>query len=251
MNTELHNKVALITGASKGIGAGIATAFGAAGAKVAVGFGRDKSGAERVADEIKAAGGQAITVQCDLAKPADIEAMITEVSNAYGPIDILVNNAGTYEFEPLSAVDEEHFHQIFNTNVLGLLTTTKLAVANFNPEGGTVINISSLGALGNTPNSAVYSASKAAVNAITKVLALELADRKIRVNAIMPGYFDTEGARAVGVKGSEVEAQLLAATPLEKRPGRPSDLSPVALFLASGASAWMTGEILSVSGGYR
>lgn len=251
MNNELNSKVALITGASKGIGAGIATTFGAAGAKVAVGFGRDKKGAERVADDIKAAGGQAITVQCDLAKSADIEAMIAEVAKTYGPIDVLVNNAGTYAFKALPDIDEMHFHHIFNTNVLGLLTTTKVAIANFNPEGGAVINISSLGALGNTPNSAVYSASKAAVNAVTKVLALELAERKIRVNAIMPGYFDTEGARAIGVKGSELEAQLLAATPLEKRAGRPSDLSPVALFLASGASAWMTGEILSVSGGYR
>lgn len=251
MKNELINKVVLITGASKGIGAGIATAFGAAGAKVAVGFGRDNKCAERVADEIKAAGGQAITVQCDLAKPTDIEAMIAEVTKTYGPIDILVNNAGVYDFKPLPAIDETHFHHIFDTNVLGLLTTIKVATANFNPEGGTVINISSLGALGNTPNSAVYSASKAAVNAITKVLALELAERKIRVNAIMPGYFDTEGARAIGVKGSEVEAQLIAATPLEKRPGHPSDLSPVALFLASGASAWMTGEIVTVSGGYR
>ena len=137
------------------------------------------------------------------------------------------------------------------TNVLGLLTTTRVAVANFNPAGGSVINISSLSALGNAPVSAVYSASKAAVNAITRVLALELAERKIRVNGIMPGYFDTEGARAIGVKGSEQEAQLIATTPLEKRPGHPSDLSPVAIFLASRASAWMTGEILTVSGGRR
>ena len=183
-------------------------------------------GAERVAGEIKAAGGRAITVQGDLAKTADIEAMVAKAVATFGPIDTLVNNAAVFDFKALSDIDEAHFHHIFNTNVLGLLTTTKVAVANFNSAGGSVINISSLSALGNAPNSAVYSSSKAAVNAITKVLALELAERKIRVNAIMPGYFDTEGARAVGVKGSEEEAQLIAATPLEKRPGHPSDLSP-------------------------
>ncbi len=251
MHNELTGKTALVTGASKGIGAGIAAAFGAAGANVAVGFVRDQEGAERVAGEIKAAGGQAIAVQCDLAKTADIDAMVAKVVATFGPIDTLVNNAAVFDFKALSDIDEEHFHHIFNANVLGLLTTTKVAVAHFNAAGGSVINISSLSALGNAPNSAVYSSSKAAVNAITKVLALELAERKIRVNAIMPGYFDTEGARAIGVKGSEQEAQLIAATPLEKRPGHPSDLSPVAIFLASGASAWVTGEILTVSGGKR
>ena len=183
MNNELAGKVALVTGASKGIGAGIATAFGAAGANVAVGFARDQEGAERVAGEIKAAGGQAIAVQGDLAKTADIEAMVAKVVATFGPIDTLVNNAAVFDFKALSDIDEAHFHHIFNANVLGLLTTTKVAVANFNAAGGSVINISSLSALGNAPNSAVYSASKAAVNAITKVLALELAERKIRVNA--------------------------------------------------------------------
>ncbi|WP_352531746.1 SDR family oxidoreductase [Mesorhizobium sp. M0060] len=195
-------------------------------------------------------GGQAIAVQGDLAKTADIEAMVVEVVARFGPIDILVNNAAVFDFKALPDIDEAHIHHIFNTNVLGLLTTTGVAVANFNPEGGSVVNISSLSALGNAPGGAVYSASKAAVNAITKVLALELAERKIRVNAIMPGYIDTEGARAIGLKGSEQEAHLIAATPLE-RPGRPSDLSPVAIFLASRASAWMTGEVLTVSGGQR
>jgi 3-oxoacyl-[acyl-carrier protein] reductase len=251
MGNDLAGKVALVTGASKGIGAGIATAFGQAGANVAVGYARDHEGAERVAGEIEAAGGRAITVQGDLAKTADIEAMVAKAVATFGPIDTLVNNAAVFDFKALPDIDEAHFHHIFKTNVLGLLTTTKVAVANFNSAGGSVINISSLSALGNAPNSAVYASSKAAVNAITKVLALELAERKIRVNAIMPGYFDTEGARAIGVKGSEQEAHLLAATPLEKRPGHPSDLSPVAIFLASRASAWMTGEILTVSGGQR
>ena len=179
MCNELAGKAALVTGASKGIGAGIATAFGAAGAKVAVGYSRDREGAERVAAEVGAAGGQAIAVPGDLARTADVEAMIAKAVAAFGPIDILVNNAAVFNFKPLSDIDEAHFHRIFNTNVLGLLATIGAAVAKFNPAGGSVINISSLSALGNAPGSAVYSSSKAAVNAITKVLALELAERNI------------------------------------------------------------------------
>jgi 3-oxoacyl-[acyl-carrier protein] reductase len=247
----LNGRHVFVTGASKGIGAGIATAFGADGANVAVGYARDRESADHVVEEIMAAGSQAIAVQGDLSKTVDIEAAVAEAVAAFGPIDILVNNAAVFDFKALPDIDEAHFRHIFDTNVFGLLTTVRVAVANFNPEGGSIINISSLSAGGNAPGSAVYSASKAAVNTITKVLALELADRKIRVNAIMPGYIDTEGARAIGLKGSEQEAQLIAATPLEKRPGRPSDLSPVAVFLASPASAWMTGEILTVSGGQR
>lgn len=251
MGGELTGKVALVTGASKGIGAGIAIEFGAAGANVAVGYARDSEGAERVVREIEAAGGHAIAVQADLSNTADVDAMVTKVVAAFGPLDVLVNNGGVFDFKALPDIDDAHFHYIFNTNVLGLLTATKAAVANFNSSGGSIVNISSMSALGNGPYSAVYSASKAAVNAITKVLALELADWKIRVNGIMPGYFDTEGARAIGVKGSAQEAGLIAKTLVEKRPGHPSDLSPVALFLASGASGWMTGEILTVSGGLR
>ena len=248
---EFEGKVALVTGASKGIGAGIARALGQAGAKVAVAYAHDRDGAERVSAEIQAAGGSAIAVQGDLARTADIEAMVAKIVATFGPLQILINNAGVFEYRSLPDITEEHFHAIFNTNVLGLLMTTKIAVAQFDHGGGSVVNISSLAALGNGTGRAVYTASKAAVNAITKALALELAERKIRVNAIMPGYFDTEGARAFGLQGSDAEAQLLAATPIEKRPGRPSDLSPVALFLASSASAWMTGEIVTVSGGMR
>lgn len=251
MSHELEGKVALVTGASKGIGAGVAAAFGAAGARVAVGFARDKAGADRVVGGIEAAGGRAIAVQGDLSKADAVEAMVGTVVAAFGPLDILVNNGAVFDFKALPDIDEAHLRRIFDTNVLGLLTATRVAVANFNAAGGAIVNISSLSALGNSPNSAAYSASKAAVNAITRVLALELAGRKIRVNGIMPGYFDTEGARAIGVKGSEQEARLIAATPLEKQPGHPSDLSPVAIFLASRASAWMTGEILTVSGGLR
>ncbi len=192
-----------------------------------------------------------MAVQCNLARIAEIETMIARTVAEFGPIGTLVNNAGVFEYRSLQEVDETHFYEIFNTNVLGLLLTTRIAVANFDPNGGSVINISSLSALGNSPGRSVYASSKAAVNAITKVLALELADKKIRVNAIMPGYFDTDGARTFGLKGSDAEARLLAATPLAKRPGHPSDLSPVAVFLASSASAWVTGEILTVSGGLR
>jgi 3-oxoacyl-[acyl-carrier protein] reductase len=251
MDQTFAGRVVLVTGASKGIGAGIAKAFGEAGAHVALAYARDRAGAQRVAHEIEAAGGRAMTVQCDLAQTDDIEAMIAKTTTAYGPIQVLVNNAGVFDYKPLAQITEAHFHTIFNTNVLGLLMTTRIAVASFDSAGGSVINISSLSAEGKAPGRAVYAASKAAVNAITKVLALELAERKIRVNGIMPGYYDTEGARAFGVPGSEAEARLLAATPLDKRPGRQSDLSPVALFLASPASAWMTGEILTVSGGLR
>ena len=251
MEHEFAGKVALVTGASKGIGAGVAKAFGQAGAHVAVAYALDRDGAERVAAEIEAAGGRAVTVRCDLAKAVDIEAMVAKTVAAFGPVQILVNNAGVFEYKPLPDITETHFHSLFDVNVLGVLIATRCAVANFAPAGGSVINISSLAARADAPGRAVYTATKAAVNAITKVLALELAERKIRVNAIMPGYIDTEGARAFGIRGTEAEAQLIAAPPLEKRPGLPSDISPVALFLASAASAWMTGEILSVAGGLR
>lgn len=247
----LAGKVALVTGASKGIGAGIAQAFGAAGARVAVGYRRDRAGAERTVAAIEAAGGRAIPVQGDLARTADTEAMIAQTVAAFGRIGILVNNAGVFEYRSIADIDEAHFHALMDTNVLGVLATTKHAIAQFDPAGGSIINISSLSAAGNSPGRAVYAAAKAAVNAITRVLALELAGQNIRVNAIMPGYFDTEGAQAFGLRGSEAEARLLAATPLAKRAGLPSDLSPVAVFLASAASGWMTGEILTVSGGLR
>ncbi|HVJ52206.1 MAG TPA: glucose 1-dehydrogenase [Aliidongia sp.] len=251
MDMEFAGKVALVTGGSKGIGAGIAKAFGEAGAHVAVGYARDRDAAERVAAEIEAAGGRAVTVQCDLAQTADIEAMVARTVAAFGPIEILVNSAGVFDYKPLSAITEAHFHEHFDVNVLGVLMAAKHAAAHFAADGGSIINISSLAARADAPGRVVYTATKAAVNAITMALALELADRKIRVNAIMPGYIDTEGARAFGIRGTEAEAKLLAATPLAKRPGLPSDISPVALFLASARSGWMTGEILSVGGGRR
>jgi 3-oxoacyl-[acyl-carrier protein] reductase len=251
MDYELAGKAALVTGASKGIGAGIAKAFGLAGAKVAVGYAHDREGAERAAADIETAGVRAIAVRCNLARTAEIETMITRTVAELGPIGTSVNNAGVFEDRSRQDVDETHFHDIFNTNVLGLLMTTRVAVAIFDPDGSSVINMSSLSALGHAPGRAAYASAKAAVNAITKALALELAERKIRLNAIMPGYVDTEGARTFGIKRTVAEARLLAATPLAKRPGHPSDRSPVAVFLASAASAWMTGEILTVSGGLR
>jgi len=251
MDQEFIRKTVMVTGASKGIGAGIARAFGAAGAQVAVAYGHDRDRAERVAADIESAGGRALILQGDLRQAPDIESMIARVVTEFGPLQVLVNNAGYFDYKSLSDITATHFHDTFDTNVLGVLMTTKLAVANFDPAGGSVINISSLSAQGNAPGRAVYAASKAAVNAITKVLALELADRRIRVNGIMPGYFDTEGARAFGIQGSEQEAQLLAATPLDRRAGEPSEIASVALFLASRASNWMTGDILTVSGGLR
>lgn len=251
MTRDLTGKAVLVTGASKGIGAGVARAFGEAGAHVAVGCGRDLAGAARVAADIEAAGGKAIVVQGDLSKAAESAAMVSATVAAFGPVHALVNSAGVFEYRGLDEITEDHVRAILDTNVMGLLMVARAAVSQFDPAGGAIINISSLSALGNAPGRAVYAASKSAVNAITKVLALELADRGIRVNGIMPGYFDTEGARAFGIKGSQAEAQLLAATPLAQRPGMPSDLAPVALFLASAASAWMTGEILTVSGGLR
>ena len=248
---EMTGRVALVTGASKGIGAAIAHSLGAAGASVAVGYARDKEGAARTAARIEEAGGRAQTVQGDLTRTSDIEAMVAQTVEAFGPIDTLVNNAGVFDYRALPDITEQHFHDIFNANVLGLLMATRIAVANFSSEGGSIVNISSLSAKGDAAGRAVYAASKAAVNAITQVLALELAPRKIRVNAIMPGYFDTEGARAFGISGSQAEAVLLAATPLASRPGGPNDIGPVGVFLASSASAWMTGEILTVSGGLR
>ena len=251
MSTELAGKIALVTGASKGIGAGIAVQFGKAGARVAVGYVHDLAGAQRVVQEISHAGGQAIAVQGDVSRIDDVEAMLRQVTSTFGPLDVLVNNGAVFDFKGLQDIDEEHYRKIFDVNVLGTINVTKCAVANFGQAGGSIINISSLSAQGNSPYSAIYSASKASVNAITKVLALELAPKNIRVNAIMPGYYDTEGSRALGVKGSEQEAHLIATTPLAKRAGHPADLSPVAVFLASHGSSWMTGEILTVSCGLR
>jgi 3-oxoacyl-[acyl-carrier protein] reductase len=248
--SKLTGKVAVVTGASKGIGAGIAKALAAAGAAVVVNYASSKEGAEKVVAEIAAKGGKAVAVQADVAKASDVQRLFTETKKAFGPLDVLVNNAGIYQFGPLESVTESEFHRQFNTNVLGLLLTTQEAAKHFGTEGGSVINIGSIASRTTPPMSAIYSATKGAVDAITRVLAKELASRKIRVNGINPGAVETEGFHAAGITGSEFEKQMIAQTPLG-RLGQPEDIAPVALFLASADSGWLTGEVLIASGGMR
>ena len=250
MSKKLEGKVAVVTGASKGIGASIAKALAGEGASVIVNYSSSKQDAERVVAEISARGGRAIAVQGDVSKPTDIERLFSEAKRSFDRLDILVNNAGTYEFAPLESVTEQHFHKHFDLNVLGLLLATKEAVKHMGPEGGSIINISSVASSMRMPNSAVYTASKAAVEAITGVLAKELGPRKIRVNAISPGMIETEGSRAGGFVGTDFQKTVEAQAPLG-RMGQPDDIAPTAVYLASSDSKYMTGETLLVSGGLR
>lgn len=247
---RLKGKVAVVTGASKGIGAAIAEKLGEEGAKVVVNYARDKGGADRVADKIKQWGSEAISVQADISKGEDIKKLFAETTAAFGEVDILVNNAGVYEFRPLEALDEEHYHKIFDLNVLGLLLTTKEAVAHMNGQGGSIINVSSIAAKTPTVNSSVYSATKGAVDVISRALALELAPRKIRVNSLSPGATDTEGVHALPEYKNGFEQMAVTRTPLG-RMGTAEDIAKAALFLASEDSAWVTGEELLVGGGIR
>ena len=248
---RLSGKTAVVTGASKGIGAGIAKGLAAEGAAVVINYASSKDGADRVVADIKAKGGKAIAVQGDVAKAADVEKIFTETKKAFGRLDILVNNAGVYNsLLPLEEVTEEDFHRHFNINVLGLLLATKEAAKLFGDEGGSVINIGSVASDLNQPNSVVYTATKGAVDAVTRVLAKELGPRKIRVNSINPGVIETEGTHAAGVIGSDLEKQYVARTPLG-RTGQPNDIAPVAVFLASDESRWVTGDTLVVSGGLQ
>ena len=252
MNSEkkLSGKVAIVTGASKGIGAGIAKEMAAAGASVVVNYSSSKKGADEVVAAIKKNGGQAIALLADMAKRSEIERLFSEAMRAFGRIDILVNNAGIYEFAPLEEITEEHFHKHFNLNVLGLILASQQAAKYFGREGGSIINISSLASTKAPATTAVYSATKGAVDTVTKALANELGPRKIRVNAINPGVVITEGVQAAGIPGSDFEKQAVAQTPLG-RTGLPSDIAPAAVFLASSDSSWMTGETLVISGGLR
>jgi 3-oxoacyl-[acyl-carrier protein] reductase len=246
---NLQGKVALVTGASKGIGAAIARELAARGASVAVNYSSSKAGAEKVVTEIVAAGGKALAVQADLSNPDAIGPFVKTVADQLGPIDILVNNAGVYEFAPLEQVSADQFNRMFNLNVLGLLLTTKEAVARFNPAGGSVINISS-GAAEGVASASVYSATKGAVDTLSAALAQELGPKKIRVNSLSPGMVETEGVHAAGFLGSDFHKQVEAKTPLG-RIGQPSDIAGVAAFLASDDSYWVNGQIVGASGGAR
>jgi 3-oxoacyl-[acyl-carrier protein] reductase len=246
---DLKGKVAVVTGASKGIGAAIAKGFGAAGAAVVVNYSSSKEGADRVVTDIKAKGGRAIAVQGDIAKAEDVRQLFDEAKKAFGTLDVLVNNAGVYKFIPLEEITEDEFHREVNINVLGTILATKAALKHFGPNGGSVINISSIASAG-APEAAIYSGSKGAIDAITRALAAELGPRKIRVNAIAPGGVETEGMHSGGIMGSDFEAEMIASTPLG-RFGQPDDIARIAVFLASDDSAWLTGERITASGGYR
>jgi 3-oxoacyl-[acyl-carrier protein] reductase len=250
MSRKLEGKVAVVTGASKGIGASIALHLAAEGAAVVVNYSSSAEGAARVVREITGKGGRAIAVQANLAKEADIRRLFVEARKAFGRLDILVNNAGIYEFLPLEEVTAEHFHKQFDLNVLGLILATQEAARQFGPGGGSIVNISSVAATSAPPTASVYSATKAAVNAVTRSLAQELAPRKIRVNAINPGMIETEGWRAAGIADSDFRRQVEAQTPLG-RLGQPQDIAPAAVFLASDDAGWITGETLYISGGLR
>jgi 3-oxoacyl-[acyl-carrier protein] reductase len=245
---KLSRKVAIVTGASKGIGSGIATALGAAGARVAVNHFSDRDGAERVAQAIKKNGGDAIAVAADVSKSADVARLFKEVDSAFGRLDILVNNAGVFRFGGVAEITEESFHLHYNINVLGAILTVQEAIKRFGPDSGSIINISSVVGSHPVPGALLYASTKGAIETLTRGLALELAPRKIRVNAIAPGYTETEGNVAAGTFAGGAGAALAGKTPLG-RLGRVSDIAPLAVFLASDESGWITGEVIRAAGG--
>jgi 3-oxoacyl-[acyl-carrier protein] reductase len=247
--SKLAGKVAVVTGASKGIGAAIAKSLAAEGAAVVVNYASSKSGADAVVSAITAAGGKAIAVHGDVSKASEAKGLIETAVNNFGRLDILVNNSGVYEFSPIETFTEEHFDKIFRVNVLGLLLATQAAVQHLG-EGASIINIGSVVSSLTPPNSAVYTGTKGAVDAITGVLAKELGPKKIRVNSINPGMVETEGAHAAGFIGSDFAAGVVAQTPLG-RIGQVDDIAGVATFLASNDSKWITGELVRVGGGLR
>src|SRR5262245_1418959 len=240
MSKKLTGKVAVVTGASKGIGAEIARQLAADGAAVVVNYSSSKEGAERVVADITKQGGKAVAVRANLSNPAEVEGLFAEAKKRFDRVDILVNNAGIYEFSPLESITPDHFHKQFNLNVMGLVLATQQAAKHFGAAGGSVVNISSVVATLAPPNTSVYSATKAAVNAITRSLAQELGPRKIRVNAVNPGMIETEGTHAAGIIESEFKTATVAQTPLG-RIDQPQDIAPVVVFLASPATGWITG----------
>jgi 3-oxoacyl-[acyl-carrier protein] reductase len=247
---KLSGKVAVVTGASKGIGASIAEHLAAEGATVVVNYASSKTDADQVVDRITKRGRTALAVQANVAKQADIERLFAETKKTFGRLDILVNNAGIYEFSPLENITEEHYQRHFDLNVHAVLFVSQAALKLFNSAGGSIINMSSVVSTMALPNAAVYSGSKAAVDAITRSLAAELGPRRIRVNAIRPGMVETEGTRSAGITESDMRKQVEAQTPLG-RIGQPRDIANLAVFLASDDSSWITGETFLISGGYR
>jgi 3-oxoacyl-[acyl-carrier protein] reductase len=250
MSKKLAGKIAIVTGASKGIGAAIATHLAAEGAAIVVNYASSKGGADKIVAQITKNGGRAIAVQADISKPDDIKKLFAATKNEFDKVDILVNNAGIYEFAPLEEITPEHFHKQFNLNVLGLLLATQEAAKSFGSAGGSIINISSVAARSAPPSTSVYSATKGAVNAITLSLAQELGPRKIRVNAVNPGMVETEGVHTTGIADSDFRKQYEAQAPL-RRIGQPNDIAPMVAFLASDDASWITGETFYLSGGVR
>ena len=251
MEKSLAEKVAVVTGASKGIGAEVARQLAAAGAMVVVNYASDRAGAERVVAQIIDRGGKAVAVGADVSKPGDIERLFAETDKAFGGrLDILVNNAGVYGFAPLEQVTPEQFHKHFDLNVLGLILASQAAVKRFGEHGGAIVNVSSLVSIKGYPGSVVYSATKASVDAVTRVLAAELGPKKIRVNSVNPGLVITEGTQTAGFAEGDFEKQYVASTSLG-RAGKPDDIAKAVLFLASPASGWLTGETLFATGGVR
>jgi 3-oxoacyl-[acyl-carrier protein] reductase len=247
--SNLKGKVALVTGASKGIGAEIARELASRGASVGVNYSSSRSEAEKIVTEIAESGGRAIAVQANLSDPDAVGPLVTKVAKELGPISVLVNNAGVYEFQPVENISPEHFHKQFNLNVLGLLLTTQAALKHFDVEGGSIINVGSVAAEG-VPGASVYSGTKGALDAITGALSRELGPRKIRVNSLNPGMVETEGVHAQGFIGSDFQKKAESETPLG-RIGRPNDIATIAAFLASDDAGWVTGQIIQAAGGFH